>query len=699
MPELSAGLLFLLSLWVFGRTLIVICRIEDCDWAAMPTGLCLVGLIGNVLYFMCGLTVQWIQLLFLGALVPCLVIVFRHSVGLCEWKRVLATLGVFLFLALPVFIGGEQYYVFRGNDDDHFNYMDQGLAIWTHPYSVYPKALISGRPYSLHEELLAARKFMSNDVLMHGVSYFDMRPAVGLVFGLFLPGGWGNIHLLASLYVTGLWALFFPAACFAWKRLLEACKSDKTGGLFFTGPPFAYVVGFWGQSAFDFNSWSEMAALSLLLAFVFQYLRLLQKLTAPSRYESKTLLSQYITTGVSGGGGFLFYPEATMMNVALILMATVLWYIVTRNVLRLSHVVSLAVFAAIVLLASALPDYHTTARFLRAAIFCAASHWPHWRYLNTYWLGIHDNTFIRHIHGAIVHGLEVLKGYHKYRLGIPPANVFFHDAVGGLKLLKSSNGYWSGLHVPPVVGYITSFANLILACIGMFFVTPDYSVPFLIRYGWIVFTVILAGMAVYSIAAIAGGLSRTNQTALFLKSFFISGILFILILFYRGALWTVAMALSYFSPYLFLVFCLGLVERHNQIIKVFVVVLIVSQISFGAYRLWAARDPNGIGYDNATYPSIFNKTMKTQYIWNMDINAYAPCKGVRLYDVDNGNYMEYMKQKFTYFKIPYFSSLPVKSHFEVEGEGIIKLGQEPPMITDCEMGITMVGDKWETIKL
>ena len=37
-----------------------------------------------------------------------------------------------------------------------------------------------------------------------------------------------------------------------------------------------------------------------------------------------------------------------------------------------------------------------------------------------------------------------------------------------------SANYWQGMHVPPVLGALSVLANLALALIGMYFVTPDY---------------------------------------------------------------------------------------------------------------------------------------------------------------------------------------------------------------------------------
>ena len=737
MMEVLVGLAFLCSLWVFGRSFILVCYKDDCDWLALPLGLCLVGLIANTLYFMFGLTVQLIQLIFVCLLIPCLVMVFQRGINRGEWCRLAAVLGVFLLLALPGFIGGEQYYAFRGNHWDHFNYINQALTIWANPYSVYHNAAVS--------------KFLAKDILVHGMPFLNARPAVGLVLALILPDGRGNIHLLAFLYVTALWALVFSAVCFSWKRILEAYELNKSGLLLLIAPPLAYVVGFWGQYIFDINAWSQMAAQSILLAFVFQYIRLLENLLDQAALDGKSLTSQYVVTGLLASGAFLFYPENTMLHASLLLASTVLWCAVTHKTPQFITVVSLAVFSLVVLLIASVPYWDGTVKFLisqvnsvpaGAAIF--------WKYFDRYWLGIHGNVLFITIKPAVVHGLS---------------------------LRSFLDSYWHDIHVLPMVGYLSIFVNLILALMGMFFVSPDYSMSLCIRYVWIFITVLLAAAAIYSLAVSLFVRFRGNKKSIFLKAFFLLGILFLMYLLKIKALWTFGKALSFLSPYLFLVLCLGLIETRKRIktdsvsrrvfcdraIRIFTIFFIISQIGFGMYRLKAAQDPNGIGYDNLTYPSIQDTAMKTTYRWGMNPSAYIFCRGVNFdnnvfpfgsvvkrafsddrLDTDmiwnelikngyidfNGAiqakfnklknssdmdlsekfvaqkeqiyailqesvfYMEYMKQKFVYLKTPYFSSLPVMSYYN-QGDLV---GYQSPIITDCKNVLFKENEKWETVK-
>ena len=634
MSEALVGLFFLIALWVFGRSLIVVSSAKDCDWLAMPIGLCIVGLTSNLLYFGADLTVQLIQLLFLCALFPCLYLIFSRGIRCDEWGRIVAVCGIFLLLALPAWIGGEQYYVFRGNHWDHFNYINEALTLSENPYHIYQNANVS--------------RFLSKDVLLHGMTFIGKRPAVALVFALLLPGGQGNIHLLAFLYVSALWALVFPAACFAWGRILEAYDIEASRFLLFICPPFAYVVGFWGQYIFDINAWSQMASLSMQLAFVFAYMRLLKKLCDLPACRYQSIITDYVVSGVLAAGAFIFYPENAVSEALFLLAATIVWCAVVR---KIPSVVSLALFTVSVLFIAAAPNWDGTVGFLMGQIKSGTGHFPDW------W-------------------------------------VFF-------------DSYWKGLHgsVPSQFGYIGKLANVILAAIGMYFVTPDYSMPSWICYAWDIITIILSILVGYSLLICLFARFRVNQTSVFLKVFFLSGVLFLLYFLWRDALWSLGKGLSFLSPYLFLVLCIGFAETGKKLtsaltrtnsfgdimIKYFLIFFVISQIAFGAARLWCARDPNGIGYDNSTYPSLQGTTRKTACLWNMDPGEYSQCKGVHLYNDTDPFYMEYMKQKLAYLGVPYFSSMPVKTHFD----GGYEVGRQQHIITDCN-AVFMKGQsgKW-----
>ena len=500
----------------------------DCDWLAMPIGLCLVGLTGNVLYFMCGFSVQSIQSLFLCALLPCLAVLFGRGVRPGEWCRLVTVLGIFLVLALPAWICGEQYYVFRGNIWDQFFYLNQALILWANPLHVYQHAL--------------PNNFLAQDIVAHGLIFVKREPTVILVFSMLLPDGRGNIHLLVFLYVTALWALVYPALRYVCKGL-EAYELETNNRWLLIVPSFAYVVGFWGQYVFDINDWKEMAGLSLLLGFVFEYRKLLQQLASPITYAGKPITRQYFLTGLLAAGSFLFYPENTVMHVPLLFAATVLWCLITRQIPRPRAMVALAVFSVVVFLISTIPNWDGAVGFV---IFntkfglTQATDW--WKYFDSYWLGFHSNALFDQIIGAG-------ESYWRY---------FDHD------WWQLFCNYWQGVQVSPVLGALSVLANLALALIGMYFVTPDYAVSFWLRYAWISLTIIFAILAGSCLVVTLFIRFRANQATMFLKVFFLLGVIFMFYLLNKGTLWSLGKAVSYMSPYLFLLICIGLLEAYKR---------------------------------------------------------------------------------------------------------------------------------------
>ncbi|RQH08353.1 hypothetical protein [Paraburkholderia dinghuensis] len=624
MIELLVGLTFLLMLWVLGRSLIIACNANGYDWLDMPIGLGLAGLIGNFLYFGIGLAVHWIQLLFLCALFPCLVTIFRRGVRRSEWMRLLAVCGVFFLLAAPAYIGGEQYYVFRGNHWDHFNYIDQALTFRDNRYIVYRDVPVD--------------KFLAKDVWVHGLRLINMRPAVGLIFSLTLPENRGNLHLLAFLYVTALWALAFPAVCFAWERILTAYKISEHRLLLSIVFPLAYVVGFWGQYIFDINAWSQMASLSLQLAFVFAYLGLLRKLADPPTHHDRSLTSDYIVTGLLAAGAFLYYPENAVMQAVLLLASTILWFAITRKTPPVRAVASFAFVFSTLLLIAVLPNWQATAGFVIGQIkFGSAPAPANWAtYFDSYWLGLYGST-----------------------------------------------------------GYYTKVINFILAWGGMFFACPNYSAPLWLRGGWIAISTGVAALLLYNLIICLLVRFKENREAMFLKGFVIFGVAILFYIGISGAIWSMGRALSYLSPYIFLVICLGWIEVNNKLKitssrkdifngvarRLFVGFFVISQIVFGANRLWAARDRNGIGYDNATYPSIQDISLKIEYLWTVGSGRYSACKGVHLLNYPGAIYFEYFKQKMTYLGVPYFSSLPVFTDIG----GRKEVGRQQSIFTDCDV--------------
>lgn len=628
--EVSVVLTLLGLFWVLGRVLLLTCGAQEHDWLAAPLGLCLVGLGANALYFGLNLPVHVIR----GALgvvaVMCAVLLIRARLSRQVWGHLLVLVAVFLVLALPAALSGPQYYVFRGNHWDQFNYINQTLAVWANPASEY--------------QHMAPTNFLDRDVLAYGVKWINLRPAVALTAALVMPGT-GNLHLLAFLYVTALWALAFPAVAFAWRELLDVHGVTAPGRALVVAPALAFVFGFWGQYVFDLNAWSQMASLSLSVATVFAYLRLLRCLGAPGAGRTSAV-GEYVVTATLSSGMFLFYPESAVLHAAFLGAASVAWFVVARRMPGVAAAASLALLPVITVLLSSLPNWEATIGLLQTQLAFQNAQAPEWwRYFDNYWRGIH---------GAATGRLE-----------------------------------WP-----------STVLNLSLALQGLFFVTPIYATPRLVRWGWILAAATLSAGSYLSLARGLLGQVLRNPATAYLTTIVAVGTAFLLHLVSRNQLWAFGKALSYLSPYLFLVLCLGLARAvrktgadsptpvHREwATAAFAVVYLVLQLGFGGLRFWVARDPSGIGYDSATYPSVQAAGLKVDHAWALTPVPYLGCRAVGIsvgeVPVERREAVDFqvqqLKQVLFYNGVRYYDSRPIRWHFAV-GE---PLGTAPPVVTDC----------------
>ncbi len=665
MLETGITLLFLFSLWVYGHVFLGVVRAKDKDWLAMPAGLCVIGLLGNALYFACGLRVAAVQIILLSLLVPCCAYLVYTGIKARACLQFLGVCALFLVLALPAFIGGEQYYVFRGNEWDHFNYINGTLALCDNPYTTYRTAQLAD--------------FLHKDVVIHGISsVVNARPAVSLILAMLLPHGLGNIHLLAFLYVTSLWTLAFPAMCFAW-ILISGNLNPGRKYMFFL-PALAFVVGFWGQYIFDINAWSQISSLSLQIGLVFTYFPLLKKITGQREIDYRESIPDYALPIIFSAGFFLYYVENAAIHFFFLIVATAVWLIAKKELPGLRLVKTLGLIAGIVLVIAAVPHWRGTSGWLINQFVYGTHEAPDWwKYFDRYLLGINGN---------------LLFDIHKT------------DSFAATLSSLSRNMHFTPYLLFCVVGSV--LPNMVLALSGMYFVTPDYSITFVLRYAWMIFTILLAAAVVCCVVWQSIIRFRRNDVLLYVNSIIYAGCFLLLWFLFKGRVWSAGKILLFVSPYLAAVLCISLFDANMKSIhgrrafsglaKGLAIFFIASQIAFGMARICSACDPYGIGYNNITYPSIQQRAMKTEYEWKMDGRDYAKCSGVYLDNDKDCFFMEYMKQKLAYRNVPYYFSGPVQSHYG-PGSGY-KVGYPPPIETDCRAVFAKDADnKWRVREL
>jgi hypothetical protein len=622
--ELFIAIAFIVVLWLIGNVIVGDRASYGCGWLAGPVGLSVLSIASNFLYFAVGLSTRCIQAITLIAALLCFIVLLYRRPTRCDLQRCFLMIAVFVVLVLPAYIGGQSYYVFRGNVGDHFNYIDQGLTFYgnrsSHYIDVLPVALIK------------------NEIWVHGLRLLEIRPAVGLVFALFLPNGQGDIHLLAFLYVTVLWALALPALCFAWGWLNRGSQSMTVGRkVLLMLVPLGYVVGFWGQYIFDISAWSQIASLPILVAFVFVVADVISSSNIESAITPHEMRSKSALAGLLCAGGFLLYPESAVVQYCVMGATFACLFIAHRKLPTLDASVRLAVSCVISLSIAIAPN-------IRASLFAAI--------------------------GQIKFGAKPT----------PPQWSNYFD------------GYWQGLH-----GYSSSagrILNFLLAVNGLYFTTPDYSADLSIRFLWIAASLCLAFFCVFCVIKITIVALRDRCVAGFLGVYCLISFIVIAWLYMNGAIWSAGKALSYLSPFLYLAVCFGAFQvRPNFVRKLadwrgssvyyqgFLIAFIFLQFYFGIQRIEKSADgAMGIGLDDGIYPSV-QRPLKNDYMWTLDFSPLRQCQGIHISGNPGPVYMEYVKEKLQYAGLPFYSDVMVTSDFGV-GQDV---GFQNPIKVDCSI--------------
>ncbi|SBW10900.1 membrane hypothetical protein [uncultured delta proteobacterium] len=597
MFEFGVLLLFLFSLWALG---VAFLRAFGCsevlDWIAVPLGLCLTVLVHNACYEPLGLAAQTIQCILIVLTGLAVVFLLYKKVFVQKLYIFLSVAAVFCFLALPAWINGEQYYVFRGNYWDHFNYIHMALTVWGNPLDAYPWPASDLSWYA------------GKDLFLEGRSILLVRPGVSQVLAGLLCSGIPNLHLAVYLYLMALWAVSYSSIYFAWQLILHARKESDIPSLWLRIlPPLAVTIGFWGQYVFDINAWSQLASVAPLVAITFLYMAWLAYRLGLSNMDIGR--PAYPSLMVLGAGGMVFYPESAGLHACVLGLATILLLVICRQRIRFSRNLCVALLllpAGMVLLFS--PAFSTVMSTAYNQIRGSALNvvdW--WQYFDNYWWGLH---------------------------GAPK------------KILRA-------LQVVPSV-------------LGMYFITPQYTLPRLIVIPWVAAVALFALAAMHRFSALFRRPSPDEPVLLvFLRMLCISACVPMVYYLASRNFWPLGKALSFVAPY-FLFFLLAPLAaknfwRENSNMRrswyVLALIILVGHLSFGLIaRPVSAIAAQGIGYDARSYPSIQGKKNKKDYRWQLDISSFSPRSNVCIVDQDNPFYHQYIKQKLTYAGIPYYYS-------------------------------------------
>lgn len=563
------------------------------------------------------------------------------------------------FLLIPAWIGGAQYFAFRGNHFDHFNYIDQTLALNGNAISTYRS-----------QEL---NMFLDHSAILHGIPILDLRPTVSLVFSTMLPSGQGDLHLLAFSYVSVLWSAMFSACMYGWRQLImKGNGSHNNKGVYLLAVPLAYCVGFWGQWIFDINSWSQMASMSIEIAWVFLFLDLLSRITKEKNSLEKPNHKNALC-GILFSGGIVFYPESWVVHTAIMLLVLLPYAWKMRKDLDKAFIKTSAYWLFLGISLAIIPNLSKNIDFIIGQIqFGSSIQSVVWAgYYDSYWMG---------------------------QCELPDVD---RDSLKKIfQAIKNHEGSWHDIWSSYKNGTIAisnaAFipANFIAAIFGFYFLTPSCGIS---QSFWVFCTllvIILDALLLNRTYQLMRPFNTIIDSILIalLKRFLTLSLLGFIYLISKGSLWTIGKLLSYLSPYISLLICTQEIrwpepkDSQSPPYKyrkwagmIIFTAFIGSQLGFGLYRILSI-DEAGIGYNNKVYPSILDANLKNYIRWEIPINKYLGCNGIKLEGFDqNGFALEYVTQKLDYMGIAYFSETSVLNHF-VDGKVV---GYQKPIKFSC----------------
>jgi hypothetical protein len=221
------------------------------------------------------------------------------------------TVGAMLVLIAPRWVGGDQFAVFQGNHWDTFGYLESAVIYAREPYSVVSTAsdeqIIRNPLYDLARQSLA------------------IRPSAHMLYAVFSRVLPDEAYRLYYAYLVGSFTQLVLVALFLARNLLPTASP-----LAWVAVALVFPFGFWGQYAFDINSWSQMTSAPALLLMAGL---LIHASVLPDRPDAPLggglRLAAAIAVVVAGAiyiypEGFIFYAAAILPVATAILVGGML---------------------------------------------------------------------------------------------------------------------------------------------------------------------------------------------------------------------------------------------------------------------------------------------------------------------------------------------------------------------------------------
>lgn len=583
-----------------GFATLKISKLEKYYDLSLTLGFSIVAILCNILYFAINLNTGWILVFLSLVFIFCLFFNFYFdSRGSYKvFKNI-------FFLSLPIscfFLGiaqvyGEQFYVFRGNYYDHFNYVANGLAMSIYKFS----------------DINTFYQDMRRDFPYHSLN-LGTRPISALLMSLLYKLKHLDIFYLSYLFKVIQLIITSTAVLFFFKTV-----STSKNSLIFLFVSFVFVFSFWAIWIFEIDSLPQLSSLAVYIC-AFALLLDLDKHLKAFNYKFLTIYAIIISSL------FILYPEISTM------------YFV------------IAIIFALILKWSAFNFFYETKKQIFFVIFLFL----------LFTLANFQGTYIYLISDAIKNGIIGLNDFWGYYgafiLGRENA-VLQIDAARELKSFYLLNPKINELIFQVISinfdnDYFLFPANIIPSLFGFYFVTVSKGIS-AVELAHASLLVLFSVYLIYQTYKNFKSLFASNNViAALLNAFLIFLLIFSILLIFTGAYWSLVKFYFYMSPFIFLFICFKFKQHEKSLFMIPNYFVMILMLYFPIYKYGVFN--SGIGRLDS-FPSIIDKKEKQNFSWKFKKENLHNCANIYI-NVDEKFKLKYISLLLAYNKYNFFTS-------------------------------------------
>lgn len=343
------------------------------EWLSFAVGFSKLTILSTFLYFTCHMSVQVIRIVWLLLGGASVFLLIKRKLFTKSGMAVLGCVtGLWIVMLLPGLIGGDQYYVYRGNCTDQQTYVEETVAMSMHPIGWYE---------SRTEEQIG----IISDVLWRGYQWaVKDRPSAGLMIAVLRWNSTGEIYWVVYLFRMFIQAMILPSLFYLFRVTAKRPGKQRVWTAVGIAAAALYCAGFWGQIQYDIDAVSQMSSIAVLVALTAVFFQYVQEMADGKEGSRK----QYMLLILLAAAGLALYLESALVHGALYLLSGLFLFLREKKKPGWKQSIQMICVPVLSLLIVIAANYRITG-FLRGQIFSSVSDgrqaWAD--YFNQWWLG------------------------------------------------------------------------------------------------------------------------------------------------------------------------------------------------------------------------------------------------------------------------------------------------------------------------